>query len=194
MQRFFITTTLIFLFHCNLFAGDWQVDKDGDNQVLFKSTTTLLDFEGTTKNIDGYLYWEGENMLPAGTEFYLEVQPATFETGIGKRDSDMRSDVLETYDYPISSFKGTLNKSDRDGNTYNVIASGMFDLHGVEKKMEIPVTITQDGKKLKVKTEFSILLKDYNIEAPSLMAFVKVAQEITLEVKFELLETGNGKE
>lgn len=188
MQRFFLTAALVLIFKGIVFGGDWQVDKDADNLVLFKSTTTLLDFEGTTKNIDGYLYWEGDRMLPAGCEFYLEVQPATFETGIGKRDSDMRSDVLETYDYPISSFKGNLIKSEKDGNTYKVVASGMFDLHGVEKKIEIPVTITQDSDKLNVSTEFSILLKDYNIEAPSLMAFVKVAQEITLNVKFVLQE------
>ena len=191
MKQLFLTMFFSTVLVTQVFASDWQVDKDADNQVLFKSTTTLLDFEGTTKNIDGYIYWEGDERLPEGSEFYFEVQPATFETGIGKRDSDMRSDVLETDDYPISNFKGRLNKVEKSGKEFKVVAKGLFELHGVEKEIEIPVNISFNGEKMNVETNFSILLKDYKIEAPSLMAFVKVAQEIKLSVKFSLKEVKN---
>ena len=191
MKQLFLTMFFSTVLVIQVFPSDWQVDKDADNQVLFKSTTTLLDFEGTTKNIDGYIYWEGDERLPEGSEFYFEVQPATFETGIGKRDSDMRSDVLETDDYPISNFKGRLNKVEKSGKEFKVVAKGLFELHGVEKEIEIPVNISFNGEKMNVETNFSILLKDYKIEAPSLMAFVKVAQEIKLSVKFSLKEVKN---
>lgn len=192
MQRLFSMIFGITLIYASLLsAGEWQVDKEADNLVLFKSSTTLLDFDGTTENIDGYIYWEGDNFLPVGSEFYFEVQPATFETGIGKRDSDMRNDVLETDEYPISNFKGTLSKIEKSGDKYNVVAKGLFNLHGVEKELQIPATIVKNDDKIHVETEFGILLKDYNIEAPSLMAFVKVAQEIVLNIKFDLKEIKN---
>jgi polyisoprenoid-binding protein YceI len=193
MLKQFFNLPCLLLLNSFIFASDWQVNKQADNNlVVFQSTTTLLDFEGTTNNIDGYIYWQGEDILPAGSELYFEVQPATFETGIGKRDSDMRSDVLETNKYTLSSFKGTLSKVEKsEAGIFDVIATGKFDLHGVKKEMEIPASITLLENQLHVKAEFSIFLKDYNIKAPSLMAFVKVAEEIKLKVNFVLEEVKN---
>ena len=169
-------------------AGEWQVDKNGENSVVFHSSTTLLDFKGTTENIDGYLYWEGDSLIPVGSEFYFEVKPATFRTGIGKRDSDMREDVLETNKYPVSSFKGKIFETERVKNSFKIKATGIFSLHGKTKEITVNATIKQLKKKLQINSDFSLFLKDYMIEAPSLMAFVKVAQEIKLSLSFDLIK------
>jgi hypothetical protein len=39
---------------------------------------------------------------------------------------------------------------------------------------------------MNVVCNFSVFLKDYEIEAPTLLAFIKVAQEIKLELDFQL--------
>lgn len=169
-----------------LFAGEWQVDKKAENSVVFHSSTTLLDFKGTTDNIDGYIFWEGDSLFSGKNEFYFEVDLRTFNTGNGKRDRDMREDVLHTKRTPFSSFGGQILSHIKKGNTYILSVKGTLSLHGKNKEMEMPVTISFKEGKMVAEAKFSIFLKDYNIEAPSLMAFVKVAEEIKLNIKFKL--------
>ena len=169
-------------------AEDWQVDKTADNSVHFHSTTTLLDFEGSTNNIDGYAYWEGFKFFGDNNELYFEVHLATFSTGIGKRDRDMREDVLETDKFPVASFNGSFTKVEQKGNTFNVVVNGEMSLHGHSKKMEINATVVLEKGIMNVKSDFSIFLNDYNIDAPDLLAFIKVAQEIKLSLDFNLVE------
>ncbi|MCB9057719.1 MAG: YceI family protein [Calditrichae bacterium] len=187
MKTFIISLIYCFTPVLNVSAGgDWQVNKDFENNVTFYSSTTMLDFEGSTKNVDGYIYWEGDSLFKTNNEIYFEVDLSSFNTGIGKRDSDMRNDVLHTRKYPFSKFKGTFSSVEKTDAGYNVIASGTLSLHGVEKPVEIPGQIEINNNKMNVLSTFTILLKDYNIEAPSLMAFIKVAQEIKININLSL--------
>lgn len=187
-MRFIFKLCILVIFAGSLFADDWQVDKSADNIVHFYSTTTLLDFEGSTSHIDGYAYWEGFKFFGENNEIYFEVQLATFSTGIGKRDRDMREDVLETDKYPLASFSGTFKEVKRAGNKFEVVVSGEMSLHGHTKEMEIAATVVLEKGIMNVKCDFSIFLKDYNIEAPNLLAFIQVAQEIKLSLDFNLVE------
>ena len=179
---------LLFILISNSFAKEWHVDKKADNSIIFHSSTTLLDFKGTTKNIDGFIYWEGDSLFAEKSEVHFEVSPATFNTGLGKRDSDMREDVLETDKFPLSSFTGKVTKTKRTKDEIQIEATGKLSLHGKEKPLTIKAVLKQTKDKITVKSNFSVFLKDYNIDAPSLMAFVKVAQEIKIEVMFDMLK------
>jgi polyisoprenoid-binding protein YceI len=172
----------------SLIADEWQVDKMGQRSVVFHSSTTLLDFKGTTDNIDGYIYWRGDSLFPVQSEFYFEVSPATFSTGLGKRDSDMREDVLETEKYAISSFKGKITKSTKVKDRIEIQATGIFLLHGKTKELKIIASLKRNKNRLFVECNFSVFLKDYDIDAPTLMAFVKVAQEIKINTSFEMIK------
>ena len=182
---------LISLFAGVGLAGDWQVDKKAKNTIVFHSSTLLLDFVGTTQNIDGYIYWEGDKAFGDKNEFYFEIQLNTFDTGNGKRDRDMRNDVLETKEYPAAYFKGNFTHVEDSKDLYTVTVKGEMNLHGKKKKMEIPGTIVIKEGEMNLKTHFSIFLNDYGIKAPSLIAFIKVAEEIKLELDFNLLEIKN---
>ena len=181
---------LIFVLVINTFAHaeEWDVKRNAKNSVKFTSSTTVLDFDGVTDKIDGYIYWEGDKIFSGKNELYFEVDLNTVKTGIGKRDRDMREDVLETDKWPKTYFKGMIisaSKTD-SSNSYNIIAKGKMFIHGVEKEMEIPAVIKLQNGTMNVQTRFSVLLKDYNIEAPSLLAFIKVAEEIKLSLNFYL--------
>ncbi len=181
---------LLFLFVANLtFADEWHVKKDENNIVKFTSSTTVLDFDGTTNNIDGYIYWEGKEIFTGKNELYFEVELNTVKTGIGKRDRDMREDVLETDKWPVTYFKGSFINVEKRGNIYSIKVSGKMFIHGMEKELTIPGEIIIGNGEMEVKTKFSIFLKDYNIKAPSLLAFIKVAQEIKLNLNFKLEQT-----
>jgi len=188
MNRYHTVFWMLFFSVVHAWTGEWQVNKEAENTVTFYSSTTLLDFSGTTSNIDGYIYWEGTDFFEGKNEFYFEVQPATFKTGLSKRDSDIREDVLETGKFPLSSFKGAIVNIERADSLYNITASGIFFLHGIEKKMDIQGTINVSKNSMLVKSTFSIFLKDFQIAAPSLLAFVKVAEEIKLQLDFRLIK------
>lgn len=179
----------IFLLISNAaFSDEWQVKKDSDNLVKFTSTTPILDFDGTTNQIDGYIYWEGKELFSGKNDIYFEVDLNSIETGIGKRDRDMRDDVLETQKWQTAYFKGSFKQVVKMENQdhYSVKIFGKMFIHGIEKEMEIPGEITINGKEMTVESKYSIFLKDFNIKAPTLLAFIKVAEEIKINLKFNL--------
>lgn len=169
-------------------ADEWHIDKKAGNSVTFLSSTSLLDFEGNTGLVDGYLYWEGDSLLTGKNEIYFEVQLASFKTGVGKRDQDMRNDVLHTGTYPLAILKGKAIKTYRENGMTVVDAACKLTLHGVTKSLNLKAKIEKIEDRILVKSDFSVQLKDYNIEAPSLMAFIKVAQEIKIKVQLNLIK------
>lgn len=185
--------TLIFLFflwcHGPIFADEWHVDSDAENLVAFTSEVLVLSFTGKTDDIDGFVYWEGKEMFYQNNQMHFEVDLNTLETGIGKRDRDMR-DVLDTPKWQYATFDGgVINpvKIDSTLNTYTLTATGKIFIHGVERDVEAPgtVVIANDGK-MHVICDFSIKLSDFKIRAPALAAFVKVSDNIDLHLDFYL--------
>ena len=170
-------------------GGEWQVDKKArDNQVKFTSRVTAFTFSGVTDQIDGFLYWEGDSLFAQKPRFHFEVNLAGFDTGIGKRDRDMR-EVLDTEKWPKAVYKGEIAEHaavDSTVTAYRVKTKGTLSLHGVDRAIEVPGTVVVEEGRSKVEAAFSFKLADYEIEAPSLAAFVKVNQEIALEVSVYL--------
>ena len=184
---------IIFIINIFLLAGflhgeEWQVKENSKNSVQFISSTTLLDFEGNTNKIDGYVYWEGDTIFEKNAELYFEVDLNSVETGNGKRDRDMREEVLETDKWRTTYFKGVITSFTKaeSAEKYNVATKGKIFIHGVEKELEIPGVITIVGGEMNIQANFSVFLEDFNIEAPSLLAFIKVAEEIKLNLNLYL--------
>lgn len=191
-MRLALLIILITLLPQTFFAAEWHVDKSAKNQVKFTSEVVVLTFDGVTENIDGYLYWEGDSMFQTNSKLYFEVDLNTLETGMSKRDRDMR-DVLETPKWQFTSFDGTVSsveKNDSSVAAFQILTTGKMFIHGVSHEMEIPgmVTIETDGR-MRVVCDFVVLLSDFSIEAPSLAAFVKVSDAIKLHLDFYLTES-----
>lgn len=189
MKNLILYLSVFIFFSTQVIAEEWHVKKTESNIVKFTSSTPVLDFDGITSKIDGYIYWDGEELFGGKNEIYFEVDLNSVETGVGKRDRDMREDVLETDKWPKTSFRGSINKVDKKSDTSNeyVVSSiGKMFIHGHEKEMEIKANISISGSVMNVVCDFSVFLKDYEIEAPSLLAFIKVAEEIKLSLNFQL--------
>ncbi len=166
-------------------GGEWHVDKKAaGNRVEFTSKVVAFTFGGTTAKIDGFVYWEGDSLFAAKDKLHFEVDLASFDTGIGKRDRDMRR-VLGTDQWPKAVYKGAIAEHTAVDSTvvaYRVKTKGILSLHGVERAVEVPGTVVVEEGRSKIEAAFTIKLTDYNIEAPSLAAFVKVSEEIAVEV------------
>lgn len=170
-------------------GGEWHVDTKAEgNQVAFTSKVVALTFTGTTDKIDGFIYWEGDSLFAAKDQLHFEVELASFDTGIGKRDRDMRQ-VLDTDQWPKAVYKGAIAEHtavDSTGGAYRVKTKGILSLHGVDRALEVPGTVVVEAGRSKVEAAFTLKLADYHIEAPSLAAFIKVSEEIAVEVSFYL--------
>jgi len=189
MKNIFFIFIYLSVLSGSLFSEEWHVKKTDENLVKFTSSTSLLDFDGVTSNIDGYIYWEGEEIFGENNEIYFEVDLNTVETGIGKRDRDMREDVLETDKWPKTYYRGTIlnyaNHSN-DPDKYIVESAGKMFIHGVENDQKVKAEIEIKNGLMNIVSDFSVFLKDFNIEAPTLLAFIKVAEEIKLHLYFQL--------
>lgn len=178
-------------------AGEWHVDAEhADNRVQFTSEVVALSFDGVTRHIDGYVYWEGDSLFAQKSQFFFEVDMASFDTGIGKRDRDMR-EVLGTRQWPKARFEGTIAALAGDSSathSYTALAKGTFSLHGVERPVEVPVAIAVADTHSQIAANFAIGLQDYGIEAPSLAAFVKVSEVVDVSVRFRMRHIAHEKE
>ncbi len=184
-----IILLMFIVFPTLVFSEEWHIKKSESNLVKFTSSTVLLDFDGITSDIDGYIFWEGSELFGKNNELYFEVNLNSVETGIGKRDRDMREDVLETNKWPKASYRGNISKFvkiESDSNQYLVSVVGNMFIHGHVKEIEIEANINIDDDVMNVSCNYSVFLKDYEIEAPSLLAFIKVAEEIKLHLSFQL--------
>ena len=168
-------------------GGEWQVDTKAEgNQVAFTSKVVALTFTGTTDKIDGFIYWEGDSLFADKDQLHFEVELASFDTGIGKRDRDMR-EVLGTDQWPKAVYQGAIAEHTAIDSTvvaYRVKTEGILSLHGVDRAIEVPGTVVVEEGRSKVEAAFTLKLADYHIEAPSLAAFVKVSEEVAVAVSF----------
>jgi polyisoprenoid-binding protein YceI len=191
MKKRIAVLIFIFFIPVILLSEEWQVKKSKDNLVKFTSSTPVLDFDGITSNIDGYIYWEGEEIFGKKNEIYFEVDLNSVETGIGKRDRDMREDVLHTDKWPKTSYRGEIQSYtllENDSTKYKVVSFGKMFLHGQERELTVNADIEIKNDLMNITCDYSVFLKNFNIEAPSLLAFIKVADEIKLHLNFQLIK------
>lgn len=173
MRLLLISISLVLTFNYNIFAQKYYTES---GTAVFHSEVPLHTFSGTSNHLIGMIDLDEQTV-----DFYLDLE--TLETGIGKRDRDMR-ETLETDEYPFAEFFGELT-SDFDPSSseeQNVSATGDFSIHGVEREIEVTGTLQNTDEGLLLKAGWVLLLEDYNIEPPSLL-FVKVDQEQKIEIE-----------
>jgi hypothetical protein len=107
-----------------------------------------------------------------------------------KMEEDFNQNYIESDKYPKSTFKGTITDMSnfnpgKDGS-YNVNVKGDLMIHGVSKNITAPATITVRDGKISATTSFKVLIKDYNINIPSIVAG-KIAEnvEVTVNCNYE---------
>ena len=170
-------------------AGEWHVDGGAEgNRVQFTSEVVGFSFTGATDQVDGFIYWEGDSLLARASQVHFEVDLNSLDTGIGKRDRDMR-EVLDSGAFPKAVFHGVVEEhaaADTFITLYRIGVKGIMSLHGVDHELKVRGTIRAEGDRWYVESAFTIRLADYKIEAPSLVAFVKVSDEVKIAASFAM--------
>lgn len=170
--------SLIFLFRPDATSAQKFMAEEG--YVEFVSRAPLLEFKGTSNNLTGLIDLD-ENLI----DFYVDLN--TLETGIRRRDRDMRSTYLKTDQFPFAEFTGELltgfNKE--SSQEQQVKTRGMFTIHGVEREIEVEGTLQPRDGGLKLNASFTVLLEDHNIDRPRVL-FYELADEQVVNISILL--------
>jgi polyisoprenoid-binding protein YceI len=83
-------------------------------------------------------------------------------------NKELREIVIEPDKYPEITFKSTnVTVETPAGGEFRARIAGDLTLHGVTRRVEIPVRVTLAGNDLRARGEFGISRKDFNVKATS---------------------------
>jgi polyisoprenoid-binding protein YceI len=121
--------------------------------------------------------------------FQVLVKSFKFESEL--MQEHFNENYMESDKYPKAEFKGNItNHSEvsfsKDG-IYNVKVAGKLTIHNVANDVTVPGTITVKGNTITAKAQFTVLLKDYKIDVPSLVAD-KLNKEATITLESNLVQ------
>jgi len=152
-----------------------QVVATKQGEVTFTSHVPLHTFSGVSQELVGSI-----NFADGTVDFYVDL--ASLNTGIGKRDKDMRT-TLEVKKYPFAEFFGSLVKPVDQNSLASqpVEVKGSFGLHGVKEEITVRGTLQRTGSSWQLDASWSLNLSDYNITPPKLLVMkVDERQEISI--------------
>jgi polyisoprenoid-binding protein YceI len=187
MNRKILLATMAILAATRVGAAEFVVRAGAPNKVVFTSKAATETFHGKTDRIEGRIVVDPARVTDS-VAVHLEVDLASLDTGIGKRNQHMRDNHLETDKYPKATFAGAtvLGPADASltpGATVSFECAGDFTLHGVTKRIRATVAVTmRDERTLAFKTAFQVALADYGISRPRFL-FLKLGevQDVTVE-------------
>ncbi len=137
------------------------------------------DAVGRTSDITG----SAESTADTFTKADFEIDLTTLTSDQDRRDQRIREIGVESDRFPTAKFSLTeplaLGKSKVD-------AIGDLTLHGVTKRVTIPLEVRQSGSTVEAVGSLKFPWGDFGMTAPSVAGFVSVEDEATLEFDLKL--------
>jgi polyisoprenoid-binding protein YceI len=161
-------------------GAEFVVSPGPPNRVVFVSKAATETFDGKTDRISGTIVVSDDGVGDSVT-VRIEVDVASLDTGIGKRNRHMRENHLETDAFPTAVFAGASVRGPAGavlapGETVAFDVEGTFTLHGVSRRMRLAVSVTpRDAQILEFDAAFPIRLADFDIARPKFL-FLKLGE------------------
>lgn len=129
--------------------------------------------------------------LDSGKRNFSFLIPSTSFIGFNSplQQVHFYENYIEAQKYPESRFIGKIIEQvdfNADGD-YQVRAKGILTIHGVDQERIIRVKLHINKGDITASSEFSILLKEYNITIPRVV-YQKIAEEIKINVNLEMAQ------
>ena len=170
-------------------AGTWAV---GDGSIAGYRVREKLaqlpapsDAVGRTGAITGQFVLTRDGGAYRVDEADFTVDVSKLKSDEDRRDNKIRSIGLETDKFPQATFALTspisIPADAADGKAVTVQSEGNLTLHGVTKKVSIPLEVQRDGAQIKIVGNYQFTWPDFNMTAPSVQPFVTVTGEPKLE-------------
>ena len=179
MRIFLVLMIFLYGFSAQKAAGPVYEVKNGN--ILFHSSAELELIKASSDQLKGLVDIEKKN-------FAFKVAMNSFR-GFNSplQQEHFNENYVESGVYPDASFKGKIIEDDdltKDG-TYIIRAKGMLIIHGVSQERIIRSTVTVKQGRIKLNTNFTVLLTEHNIKIPRIVS-EKLSSEIKVEIQADL--------
>jgi polyisoprenoid-binding protein YceI len=176
------------------FEGSWVVDTESGSFSEFTSTFAgyRIDEElgtlgahtavGRTPDVSGSMEIDGSSI----TAVSVTVDMTTLVSDDDRRDNQLRMRGLETDAFPTATFELSepidVGTAPAEGETISADATGDLTVHGVTKRVTVPIQARWSGDQVEVVASFDVALADYGIEPPTGFFVLSVADHGTVEL------------
>lgn len=147
------------------------------SSISFLASSTLHTVKGSVKKFKGKVLFPAPDEPSLGS-VVLEIEAQSLDTNHEARDKKIREDCLEVARFTMIRFKSLEIRSGRQSGKVEVL--GLLDLHGVQKRILIPVDYTYIPPAFHVKGKTIVKLSDFQIPEPRFL-FLRVKDEVEIE-------------
>lgn len=156
-------------------------------QDTYSTDKAVITFyaEAPVANVDARNEKVKAKFNPSTHELTFDANMSEFQFKNSKMGRDAQTKYLETEKYPKANFKGKIGSKinyDKPG-TYPVTVVGTLKIHGTEKKVTEKGTVIIKEKQIFLKSEFYVMLKEYNIETPKILGKEMTADKVRVRVE-----------
>jgi polyisoprenoid-binding protein YceI len=167
----------------------YTIAKGGNNVAEFHAEDTYDSFDGKTGDVTGTIVADPANLSTGSVQVAINMD--TLDTGNSLRNKEMRERYLETNKFGTATFKSvsvTGPASIAANQPADINVTGDLTLHGVTKRMTIPVRVVllPDGR-IHATTSFKVHMPDFGISVPHNI-LVTVNDEVP--VRLDVLAVG----
>jgi polyisoprenoid-binding protein YceI len=149
-------------------------------RLSFDGHATAGDFTGATTRVSGEL--TGGDGL-AAVRGWVEAPVRTLETGDKRRDKDLNKS-MESDKYPVIRFE--LDRVVPGSGTADSVALdlvGRMLIHGVARDVTLPAHVRAGDGRLRLRSDFPLNLKDYEIGGLSkMLGMLRMYEDIEVHV------------
>jgi polyisoprenoid-binding protein YceI len=149
-------------------------------QELFAGETLHKDAVGRTTKVTGTIVFANSQLQSVNVTANVQA----LKSDRAPRDSFLHSNSLETDRYPTGTFQAVnplLPAPPASGKAFDVQLPGDLTIHGVTRRVTLPLRARRVGDRIDVVGTAPILFRDYDIQTPS-SAIVKTEDHGDLEI------------
>jgi polyisoprenoid-binding protein YceI len=174
----FIAVSLLLLVQTT-FAQDVYATNKG--YASFFSKAPVSDVDARTGKVKARLNTSTQ-------ELTFDIKMTDFEFRSSKMGRDARKKYIEIDQFPDASFRGkiTTDIDYKKPGTYPATATGKLKIHGTEKEVTEKGTVRVQKGKIRLASEFSVQLKDYNIETPKILGQEMTEDKMLVKIEATL--------
>lgn len=157
-----------------------QVIKSSQTEIAFFSATPVEDIKAVNKDAKALI-----NTKTNEFAFVVPIVGFKFEKEL--MEVHFNENYMESDKYKTAYFKGTVKGTIdylKDG-VYNVIASGVLNIHGVDQPRDIDVELLVKNGVVSVKSAFKVKLNDHKVKIPKVV-IKNIAEEVEVTVSSTL--------
>ena len=148
-------------------------------KASFFSTTPVEDIEAISQSMTSVLN-------SATGEIAFNIPLRTFQFKKALMQEHFNEKYVESDKYPNATFKGKVNETIdwvKEGS-YDITATGIINLHGVDKQYTEKGKVTIKEGKISITSEFKVAVKDHNITIPKIVT-TNIAEIIDVKLNAE---------